>query len=34
MTSFLVLVIEGVVGLQRTIQLKLLQYQWLEYKVE
>ena len=34
MTSFLMLVIEGVVGLHRTIQLKLLQHQWLEYKVE
>ena len=30
-TSFLVLVLEGPVGLQRIIQLQFLLYQWLDY---
>ena len=32
-TSFLVLVLEGFVGLHRTVQLQLLQHYWLEHRL-
>ena len=33
-TSFLVLILEGLVGLHRTVQLQLLWHQWLEHRLE
>ena len=32
-TSFLVLILEGLVGLHRSIQLQLLQHSWLEHRL-
>ena len=33
-TSFLVLVLEGLVGLHRTVQLQLLQHYWLGHSLD